>query len=132
MADIKKEPVKTEQDEKEQDLAEQEARKDAEVNTAVKFTLKLINPVQYEGREYKEFRFNFENLGGADHLNIETELNSMGIVVITPSYQTQYLMRMCARACEERVDVDLLTKLKLRDFLALRNKARNFLMSSEQ
>ena len=124
--------VQNEQDPKEMELAEQKAKEEAEKNTAVKFTLKLISPVEYEGKTYKELKFDFSEITGADSLNIEAELNSQGIVVISPSYQSPYLVRLCARACSEKIDVDLLTRLKLRDYLALRNKARNFLMSSEQ
>ena len=121
-----------EQDPKEMDLAEQKAKEEAARDTAVKFTYKLITPIEYEGKKYTELKFDFSNISGADSLNIEAELNAQGIVVISPSYQSPYLIRMCARACSEKIDVDLLTRLKLRDYLALRNKARNFLMSSEQ
>jgi hypothetical protein len=121
-----------EQDPKEMDLAEQKAKEEAAKDTAVKFTYKLITPIEYEGKKYTELKFDFSNISGADSLNIEAELNAQGIVVISPSYQSPYLIRMCARACSEKIDVDLLTMLKLRDYLALRNKARNFLMSSEQ
>ena len=100
---------KNEQDPKELELAEQKAREEAERDTAVKFTLKLITPIEYEA-----------------------ELNAQGIVVISPSYQSPYLVRLCARACSTPIDVDLIKRFKLRDYLALRNKARNFLMSSEQ
>ena len=122
----------SEQDPKELDLAEQKAKEEAARDTAVKFTYKLITPIEYEGKKYTELKFDFSNISGADSLNIEAELNAQGIVVISPSYQSPYLIRMCARACSEKIDVDLLTRLKLRDYLALRNKARNFLMSSEQ
>ena len=127
-----KEIKKSEQDPKELELAEQKAREEAEKDTAIKFTFKLLTPIEHEGKEYKELKFDFSEISGADSLNIEAELNAQGIVVISPSYQTPYLLRVCARACAEPVDVDLFTKFKLRDFLALRNKARNFLMSVEQ
>ena len=123
---------KSEQDPKELELAEQKAREEAEKDTAIKFTFKLLTPIEHEGKEYKELKFDFSEISGADSLNIEAELNAQGIVVISPSYQTPYLLRVCARACAEPVDVDLFMKFKLRDFLALRNKARNFLMSVEQ
>lgn len=120
------------QDPKEMELAEQKAKEEAEKDTAVKFTFKLLTPVEYEGKEYKELKFDFSQITGADSLNIESELQTKGIMLVTPSFQTPYLLRVCARACREPIDVDLLTKFKLRDFLALRNKARNFLMSVEQ
>ena len=122
----------SEQDPKELELAEQKAKEEAAKDTAIKFTFKLLTPVEYEGKTYKELEFDFSEISGADSLNIEAELNAMGIVVISPSYQSPYLLRMCARACKESVDVKLFSKFKLRDYLALRNKARNFLMSSEQ
>ena len=120
------------QDPIEMELAEQKAKEEAEKDTAVKFTFKLLTPVEYEGKEYKELKFDFSHITGADSLNIESELQTRGIMLVTPSFQTPYLLRVCARACSEPIDVDLLTKFKLRDFLALRNKARNFLMSVEQ
>ncbi len=124
--------IQNEQDPKELEMAEQKAKEEAERDTAVKFTYKLITPVGYEGKTIKEMRFDFSEITGADSLNIEAELNAQGIVVISPSYQSPYLVRLCARACSEKIDVDLIKRLKLRDYLALRNKARNFLMSSEQ
>ena len=124
--------VQNEQDPKEMELAEQKAKEEAEKDTAVKFTYRLITPVEYDGKKYTELKFDFSEITGADSLNIEAELNSQGIVVISPSYQSPYLVRLCARACSEKIDVDLIKRLKLRDYLALRNKARNFLMSSEQ
>ena len=129
---IEKTDVINEQDPKELELAEQKAKEEAAKDTAVRFTLKLLTPVEYEGKTYKEMKFDFSEINGADALNIEAELQAKGIIVISPSYQSPYLMRVCARACSEPIDVDLLTKFKLRDFLALRNKARNFLMSAEQ
>lgn len=132
MTHIDEKNVKSEQDPKELELAEQKAKEEAAKDTALKFTFKLLTPVEYEGKTYKELKFDFSEISGADSLNIEAELNAQGIVVISPSYQTPYLLRVCARACSEPIDVDLLTKFKLRDFLALRNKARNFLMSVEQ
>ena len=122
----------TEQDPKELEVAEQKAKEEAEKDTAVKFTLKLITPIEYEGTTYKELKFDFSNITGADSLNIEAELNAAGVVVISPSYQSPYLIRLCARACSIPIDLELIKRFKLRDYLALRNKARNFLMSSEQ
>ena len=132
MASIDEKNVQSEQDPKELELAEQKAKEEAEKDTALKFTFHLLTPIEYEGKTYKELKFDFSEISGADSLNIEAELNAKGIVVISPSYQTPYLLRVCTRACSEPIDVDLLTKFKLRDFLALRNKARNFLMSVEQ
>ena len=129
---IEKTDVINEQDPKELELAEQKAKEEAAKDTAVRFTLKLLTPIEYEGKTYKEMKFDFSEINGADALNIEAELQAKGIIVISPSYQSPYLMRVCARACTEKIDIDLLTKLKLRDFLALRNRARNFLMSAEQ
>ena len=124
--------VQNEQDPKEMELAEQKAKEEAEKDTAVKFTYRLITPGEYDGKKYTELKFDFSEISGGDSLNIEAELNAQGIVVISPSYQSPYLVRLCARACAEKIDVELIKMLKLRDYLALRNKARNFLMSSEQ
>ncbi len=132
MATENEKNVQNEQDPKELEMAEQKAKEEAAKDTAIKFSFKLLTPVEYEGKTYKELKFDFSEISGADSLNIEAELNAKGIVVISPSYQTPYLLRVCARACNEPVDVDLFLKFKLRDFLALRNKARNFLMSVEQ
>ena len=134
MATVKNEtPVEqNEQDPKELELAEQKAKEEAAKDTAVKFTFKLLTPVEYDGETYEKLEFDFSELSGADSLNIEAELNSMGIVVISPSYQSPYLIRLCARACKQKVDASIFSKFKLRDYLSLRNKARNFLMSSEQ
>ena len=134
MADIKKteQDVQNEQDPKELEMAEQKAKEEAAKDNAVHFKFKLITPIEYEGVTYNELEFDFGNISGADSLNIEAELNEMGIVVIAPTYQSPYLIRMCARGCKQKVDAQLFTHFKLRDYLRIRNKARNFLMSSEQ
>ncbi len=134
MADIKKteQDVQNEQDPKELEVAEQKAKEEAAKDNAVHFTFRLLTPVEYDGVTYTELEFDFSEISGADSLNIEAELNASGIVVIAPSYQSPYLLRMCARACKTKIDYKLFSAFKLRDYLAIRNKARNFLMSSEQ
>ena len=109
--------------------AVKEAQEDASDALYV-YTLK--KPLQYDGRTITELSFDFEKLTGKDSLAVEEELQAKGIMVMVPTFNSGYLIRIAARACTEQIGSDALEMLGISDFNRLRNKVRNFLLTSEQ
>ena len=95
------------------------------------FTLKLKKPLSYEGTDYTELSFDFDNLTGRDSLDVERELAMRGIQVAVPAFSGEYIVRIAAKACAEPLGSDAFESLSLRDYNRLRSKVRNFLMASE-
>lgn len=112
-------------DEAEFAAAEAEAAVSADV-----YTHTFEPPVQWEGKTYDELVFDFGKMTGEDDLAIENELAALGKPVITAEFSGDYLIRMAARSCTEKIGVDMLKKLPMKDFRKIRNKARSFLLRS--
>ncbi|MBR3767526.1 MAG: phage tail assembly protein [Clostridia bacterium] len=105
------------------------AEKEAAESTGI-YTHNFSKPFTFEGKTYKELSFDFDGLTGADSLAIESELSSLGKVVITPEFSGEYLIRLAVRACSEKVGADVFTAMPLRDYNKIRGKARSFLMNA--
>lgn len=88
-------------------------------------TVKLRRPLDYEGKIYEELSFDFDRLTGEDDRKIEQEL---GRSVMVPALTTDYLIRMCARACTAEIGFDAFNYMSLRDYDKIRTAARNFLV----
>lgn len=102
-------------------------KQDEEIANAGLFTLHLMRPLEHEGKTYTELTFDFDALDGNDSLAIERELLTQGHTVIVANFDSEYLIRACAKACTEPLGVDALGKLGIRDFNYLRNTVRGFL-----
>jgi hypothetical protein len=124
---ITEEPVAVEEITEELVAAEREAEKS---EGTVSLTLK--KPVLYNGKEFKSLEFDFESLTGRDALAIEAELErTLGRPVIIPQFSGEYLIRMAARACTEKIGTDIFENMCLADYNRIRSAARSFLLSSE-
>ncbi len=119
--------IKTEQ---EQEF--EEAEKEAAEEPSSLYVHKFKKPFKWQGQEYTELHFDFESLTGEDSLNIEAELQSRGTMVMVPAFSGPYLIGMSARACQEKLGTDAFRKMPINDFVRIRTRARNFLMTSEQ
>ncbi len=108
-----------------------EAKKQAETDTVGHFTLKLRRPFTWEGTEYSELEFDWTELTGEDFLNIESEVNSEGYVVITPEFSTMFIVYMAIRGCKQPIGTDAVKKLPIGVFNRIRSRARSFLLNSE-
>lgn len=112
---------------------EQEAKRSgADYST---YTHMFQTPFVYEGRTYDALTFNWEALTGKDSLAIEAEMMLKGKTLILPAYTGEYLVGMAARACTYRddsgkrtVSTNTICALPLKDFQAICNRARNFLL----
>ena len=114
-------------DSKEFEVAEKEAKEYAGQSIYVH---KLAKPFSYEGKTYNEFVFDWDTLSGNDYLSIEAEMAALGKVLVTPEFSGAFIVRMAAKACNEKIGSDVLCALPLRDFNKIRGKARSFLMNS--
>ena len=114
-------------DETELEAAREEARKS---NVAL-FEIEFKKPVKYDGKEYSKLSFDFEKLTGRDGLAIEEELQMMNKAVIVPALSGEYLVRMAAKACTEKVGADIFDYMPIKDYNRIRSAARSFLILSE-
>lgn len=110
-------------DEKEFEVAMEEAKTSEDA-----VTIKLIEPVTYNGKNYESLSFNFKKLKGSDALAIESELERIGKATMVPAFSGEYIIRMLARACTEVVGDDLFRALSLNDYEKVKSQARNFLL----
>ena len=95
------------------------------------FTLHLTRPLEHEGKTYSDLTFDFDSLSCSDSLAIERELQMLGHTVIVANFDSEYLIRVCVKACTEPLGIDALGKLSIRDFNRLRNTVRGFLSRKE-
>lgn len=114
-------------DENELEAAREEARK----SDVALFEIEFKKPVTYNGKEYSKLAFDFDKLTGLDGLAIEEELQMMNKAVIVPALSGEYLVRMAARACTERIGADIFNYMSLKDYNRIRSAARSFLLQSE-
>lgn len=131
MEEIKKEEVKEQPvpvDEKELNAAKEEAKQDK----PGAFNYKLKKPINYNSKEYTELNFDFSILTGKDSLEVEAELIAQGKgAVVVAALNTEYIIRIAARACAEPIGSDAFLTMSLFDFNKIKDKTRNFLLRSE-
>lgn len=114
-------------DEKELEIAKQEAENSPDI-----FTIHFKKPVLYNNVEYSELSFDFNKLTGRAGLDIEQELQAIGRPAIVPAFSGEYLVRMAARACTTaNIGCDIFDNMKLSDYNKIRSAARSFLLMSE-
>lgn len=106
-------------------VAEDQDKKNAAIDYAA-FVMQLARPLVHDEKTYTELTFNFEDLSGNDSLAIERELQMLGHTVIVANFDSEYLIRVCVKACTEKLGLDALGKLSIRDFNRLRNTVRGF------
>lgn len=95
-------------------------------------TIFLRKPVKYADKEYTELSFDFDKLTGQDSLNIERELASLGKTSMPTAINSEYLIRIAAKACTENVGSDIFTSyMRLLDYHKVIKMARDFLLYGE-
>lgn len=97
---------------------------DTEADTYVH---KFSRPFSYDGNTYDELSFEFGNLTGGDSLAVEAELTALNKPVLVRSIDPQYLIRICAIACTEKVGSDIFDAMPLKDYAKITNVAKRFL-----
>lgn len=93
-------------------------------------TIYLRKPLKYADKEYTELSFDFDKLTGQDSLNIERELSSLGKSSVPTPLNSEYLIRIAAKACTSSVGSDAFTTyMSLFDHLKILKTARDFLLN---
>ena len=85
-------------------------------------------PFEFEGKTYDKLTFDFEGLLGSDMIAVENEMAAVGEDVLSPEISTSFLAKMAARAAG--VGSDLIEHLPIRDFGKIKNKSRDFLVTT--
>lgn len=83
---------------------------------------------EFEGKTYDKLTFDFEGLLGSDMIAVENEMAAVGEYVLSPEISTSFLSKMAARAAG--VGSDLIEHLPIRDFGKIKNKSRDFLVTT--
>ena len=89
---------------------------------------KFQKPYTYEDKTYTELVFDFEKLIGDDLVAIENEMAAVGEFALSPEISTSFLYRLAARAAG--VGSDVIAHMPIRDFGKIKNKSRDFLIST--
>lgn len=92
------------------------------------FVLELSSAFTFEGKTYRELRFDFNTLTGADFISISNEMAAHSRVMVSPAFSPEFISIMCAKACEVKVGADLIQALPLKQFNRLWTEGRNFLL----
>ena len=93
-----------------------------------KYTHEFKKPYTYEDKTYNKLEFDFEKLIGEDLVAIENEMAAVGEYALSPEISTSFLYRLAARAAG--VGSDVISHLPIRDFGKIKNKSRDFLIST--
>lgn len=125
MEDIKKAENKQE--------AAEEARAEAAVVTDSDtpegaYVHEFTKPYTFEDKTYTRLVFDFEKLIGDDLVAIENEMAAVGEYALSPEISTSFLYRLAAKAAG--VGSDVIAHMPIRDFGKIKNKSRDFLIST--
>ena len=115
----------------------QEAAEEARAEVAVvtdsdtpegAYVHEFTKPYTFEDKTYTRLIFDFEKLIGDDLVAIENEMAAVGEFALSPEISTSFLYRLAARAAG--VGSDVISSLPIRDFGKIKNKSRDFLVST--
>lgn len=85
-------------------------------------------PYTFEDKTYTKLVFDFEKLIGDDLVAIENEMAAVGEYALSPEISTSFLYRLAAKAAG--VGSDVIAHMPIRDFGKIKNKSRDFLIST--
>ena len=105
------------------DFSEKKEEKEKSGN----YTHTFKKPVEIEGQKYTSLTFYFDRLTGEDIEAIEEELQDQNKYVLTPEISSAFQSMLAARAA--KIPADAIRRLPIRDYMAIKNKARNFLIN---
>ena len=88
----------------------------------------FTKPYIFEEKTYTRLVFDFEKLIGNDLVAIENEMAAVGEYALSPEISTSFLYRLAAKAAG--VGSDVIAHMPIRDFGKIKNKSRDFLIST--
>lgn len=91
------------------------------------YTHNFSKPVEIEGVKYEKLTFYFDRLTGDDIEAIEAELQDENKYVLSPEVSSTFQSALAARAAG--AGSDDIRRLPLSDYMKIKNKARDFLIS---
>lgn len=94
---------------------------------SLNYTHKFAKPTEIMGKKYESLTFYFEELTGDDVENVELELQQRNIVVLSAEVSSAFQSAIAAKAA--RMASDEIRRLPLRDYMKIKNAARNFLVA---
>ena len=106
------------------------AEKDTET-AGDSFILVFRKPFEHDGKTYESLTFDWDSLTGRDALNIETEMQQLGKALVVPAFSGEYLVRMAAKACTEKIGADAFERMPITEYNKVRSAARSFLLKTE-
>ena len=115
----------------------QEAAEEARAEVAVvtdsdtpegAYVHEFTKPYTFEEKTYTRLVFDFEKLIGDDLVAIENEMAAVGEYALSPEISTSFLYRLAAKAAG--VGSDVIAHMPIRDFGKIKNKSRDFLIST--
>lgn len=115
----------------------QEAAEEARAEVAVvtdsdtpegAYVHEFTKPYTFEDKTYTRLVFDFEKLIGDDLVAIENEMAAVGEYALSPEISTSFLYRLAAKAAG--VGSDVIAHMPIRDFGKIKNKSRDFLIST--
>ena len=98
-----------------------------EAEKSANYTHVFKNPVTIMNKQYKSMTFYFDRLTGADVEAIEAELQDQNKYVLSPEISSVFQSMLAARAAG--VASDEIKRLPVRDYMKIKNKARDFLIN---
>jgi len=108
----------------------EKARKDAAENGS-NYTHKFSKPFHYGKESFDELSFDWDSLSGQADLDIERELQMLGVTVIAAEFNGRYLAAFAAKACTVVIGADAFGLMPYRDWRRIRRAARSFLLLQE-
>lgn len=88
----------------------------------------FTKPYTFEDKTYTKLVFDFEKLIGDDLVAIENEMAAVGEYALSPEISSSFLYRLAAKAAG--VGSDVIAHMPIRDFGKIKNKSRDFLIST--
>ena len=88
---------------------------------------KFNKPFTCQGKTYEELTFDFGKLTLNDSLAVEDELNTLGKGALIPEWNSQYLVRIAAKACTDKIGSDVLMALPISEGRRILTRTRNFI-----
>ena len=103
-------------------------KKKEEKQASLNYTHKFAKPVTIMGKQYTSMTFYYENLRGDDMEGIEAEMQAQNLYALSPEVSSAFQSRLAARAAG--VASDEIIHLPMRDYMKIKNSARDFLLAS--
>lgn len=102
-------------------------KKKEEKQASSNYTHKFVKPVTIMGKQYTSITFYYENLTGDDLETIEAEMQVQNLYALSPEISGAFQSRLAARAAG--VASDEIRHLPMKDYMKIKNSARDFLLS---